>query len=101
MSDTGSVQITASTWDLRVCETLCALFKNGVCFLWPSGSPKRAGLQSKHPWGLISPVQDPQVGEPDVGCGPLYSLGRTSAIVIILLFVGYLAQGVGLDYTAS
>lgn len=50
--------------------------------------------------GLISPVQDPQAGEPDVGCGPLYSLGRTSAIVIILLFVGYLAQGVGLDYTA-
>ena len=33
------------------------------------GSPKRAGLQSKHPWGLIFPVLDPQVGEADVGCG--------------------------------
>lgn len=66
--------------------------------LWLS---QRAGLQSKHPWGSISPVQDPQVG---AGSGVLdlfTPLGRTSAIVIILLFVGYLAQGMRLDYTAS
>ena len=70
---------------------------------WPSEQTSLgAHLPSAGSTGwLIFPVQDPQVGEADVGCGPLYSLGRTSAIVIILLFVGYLAQGVSLDYTAS
>ena len=52
-------------------------------------------------WGLIFLVQDPQAGQPDVGLRPPHSLGRISAIVIILLFRGCLPRDVGLNYTAS
>ena len=48
-------------------------------------------------WGLVFPVQDPQAGEHNVGLSP-FSLGRTSAIVINLPFVGHLPRGLGLDY---
>ena len=46
-------------------------------------------FKARRPGGLVFLVWDPQAGEPDVGLGP-HSLGRTSAIVIILLFVGHL-----------
>ena len=36
-----------------------------------------------------------------MGLRPLYSLGRTSLIVIILPFVVRLPGGIGLDYTVS
>ena len=55
-----------------------------------------AGFESQTFSVLICLLQDPQVGESDVGLDPL---GRTCAIVIILPFVGHLPGHVGPDYT--
>ena len=46
-------------------------------------------------------MQDPWGLEPKVGLGTLVPLGRTFAIIIILLFMDHLPMVVGLDYTAS
>ena len=43
--------------------------------------------------GIVFLVQDPWSGE-----WTPYSLGRISAIVIIILFIGCLPEGVVLDY---
>ena len=65
--------ITASTLDPGACESLCAPFKSTVSTshsslgLWRV-SP--AGLQSQMLWGLVFPVYDPQVMEPNMGSDP-------------------------------
>ena len=77
-----------------VCEILCVPFKRGISVSYsPLALPKSStvGLQSQTFWGFFFLVQDSWAGEPNVGLGTLRSLGRrTSAIVIILPFVGHL-----------
>ena len=46
-------------------------------------------------------MQDPWGLEPKVGLGILVPLGRTFAVIIILLLMDHLPMGMGLDYTAS
>ena len=72
-------------------------------FLQSSGSSNTSpcGLQSQLFSEVVFPVQDTQTGEPDVGLGPPHSLGRTSEIVIILLFVNCQPRVIGLDDTTS
>ena len=76
---------------LRVCEVLCAPFKSGVCV---SYSPLTVLYLSPVPFkatcfeGVIFQHRTAR-------------LGRTSAIVIVFLFVGCLPGSVGLGYTVS
>ena len=83
---------------------LCIPFKSGVFI---SHNPlsllkvSPAGLQSQTFWGLALLRQDPRAGEPAVGLRPFSSLGRSSAVVIILPFVDCPARHMGLDYTTS
>ena len=74
-----------------------------ILFLKVSGSP-----QNKHHWtsatnilGFHHPDAGFLVWEAQCGAQTFYSLQRTSAIVIILLFGGRLPKGIGFDYTAS
>ena len=97
-SHPGSFQITASALGLRVCEILCAPFKNRVYFLQPSGSP-----ESKPHWPSESNVLRaylPSTWPPGWGaqCGAQipWDLGRSCAIVTILQFVDYSPVGVSL-----
>ena len=90
---------SCSVWDL------CAPFKNGVYFPQPSGSPKSKPHWPSKPNVLGAHL--PGAGPPPPGWGAWWglktphSLRRTSAIVIILPFVGLPPRGVGLDYTVS
>lgn len=89
--DLGFFQVTASVLGFRVCEVLCAPFKSGVCV---SYSPLTVLYLSPVPFkatcfeGVIFQLRTAR-------------LGRTSAIVIVFLFVGCLPGSGGLDYTVS
>lgn len=91
-------------WLLLLREIVCAFFNSGVFI---SHNPlsllkvSPAGLQSQTFWGLALLRQDPRAGEPAVGLRPFSSLGRSSAVVIILPFVDCPARHMGLDYTSS
>lgn len=64
--------MTTSAFGLRVCETLCVLFKREFSVTrWLA--PKQAPLtfKAKCSGGFIFPVQDPQAEEPDTVLGPL------------------------------
>ena len=101
MSDTGSFQITASPRVLECVRSCVHSLKMEPLFpmaLWLS---QESWPSEQTSLGVHLPSAGSIGWGACLGCGPLYSLGRTSAIVIILLFVGYIAQGVGLDYTAS
>lgn len=96
-SNPGPFQIT-SALGLRACEILCVPFKNTVCFPHPCGSTE------SNPHWLSRPYLP---GAGALGQGIQYgtqtrhSLRRSSAIVIILQFVGCLPGSMGLDYTVS
>ena len=78
---------------LRVESILIALF------ISPKLSP--TDLKAKH-WKSVFSVKHFWVEESSVGLGPLsHSLGRTFAIVIILLFVGHPPRGMDPDYIAT
>ena len=66
-------------------------------FLQPSGSSNTSpcGLQSQLFLEVVF------TGKPDVELGPPHSLGRTSEIVIILLFVSCQPRVIGLDDMTS
>ena len=91
-SDPGSFQITDPALGLRACVILHVPLKSRV-----SGSPLSKSHWSSKPdiLGACLPGAGP------LGLGILIPFGRTSAIVIILPFVGHLPRGVGLDQTAS
>ena len=101
-SDPGSFQITASALGHRACETLCVPFKSWVSISYsPVGLPKvnPTGFQSQMLWGFTCLVQDSWAGQKSQ-CGPQtsHSFGRTSAVVIIHLFVDHLpGDNMGLD----
>ena len=102
-SDPGFLQITASMLGLRACQILQKPLKGGVCFLLPSGSPEH-----KPHWPSKSDVLGARLhdaGPPgwgvQYGAWTAHSSGKTSAIVIILPFMGCLPRDEGLDYTAS
>ena len=85
-SDPDFFQTTASVLGLRAYEILHVPFKSGVSVSYsPSALPKMSptGFQSQMFWGLISLMQDPQVGCPIWGSDPC-SLGRISMVVIFL-----------------
>ena len=93
--DPGSFHITASTLGSGVCESLCATLRGDSLFPTPSGAPK-----SKPHWPSKSNILG--VHLPDAGHLSWrtwserqlpYSLGRTSVIVIVLLFVSSLPGG--------
>ena len=90
-SDLGSFQIIASVLRFGACETLGLPFKSGVCL---SHSPltllkvSLTGFQSQKFWGSSSHFRTPRVGSPMWDLAPSF-LGRTSAVVIFLLFVGH------------
>ena len=93
----GSVQAISKLlplcWFLeRVRFCTCSLRMGSLnpTVLWLSGS-------SQIFWGLFFPVQNYWAGEIR---WKLHSLGRTSAIVMILPFVGHLPRGLGLDCTS-
>ena len=95
-SDSGSFQITASSLDPRAYEIWYAPFKSGVSIFHslldlPRVSP--SGLQSQMLWGLIFLAQC-WAQNPS-------SLGRTSAVVVTLLFLGCRTRSIGLDCTVT
>lgn len=97
MGLTNSFQISASALDPKACEILYAFFKSGVSFSHSTQDiPKvsRAGLQVQMFRGLVFPVQEPQVKEPNVGAQTIHSLRRAS--VIIFQLVGCPSRGIGL-----
>ena len=80
------------------------VYPSRVESLFPTdcGSPqnKTPGLQSQTFWGLVFLLQTPGLGSPMWSLDPLI-LGRTSALVIILFFVGHVPGSVGLDCIVS
>ena len=71
-SDSGSFQTTASALGLGAWEILCVPFKCGVFVSYrplalPNISP--TGFQSQMFWRLVFLMQDPWVGDPNVGLG--------------------------------
>ena len=83
---------------VRFCE--CPLRVESISYIplaLPKASP--AGLQSQMFWGLVFLMQDPLAWGVWRGAWTPCFLGKTSAIIIILLFVGCPPRGMGLDYT--
>ena len=98
-SDPSSFQIAASTLGPVVCEILCVPFKSGFSFPQPSVFPKsKPCLPSKlNILGAHLPDIRPRAQS---GALILHSLGRTSAIVIILPSMGHPpGYMMSLDYT--
>lgn len=91
-SDSDSFQTAASSLSPQACDILCMPFKNEIfishasplCF--PKLSP--TGLQNYTFWKLIFPKQDAQTRETNIAWKSC-SLGRSSAIIFNLLFVGH------------
>ena len=79
------------------------LFKSGASIF-----PRFLGLTRLSPialpsqilLGLIFLVQDPRAGEPSMKLRP-HTFGRTSSIVIILLFVCHPPNSMGVDYLVN
>lgn len=84
-----------SVWGVRVCEILRAPFKNEVCVSFsPLALPRECsvGLQNE---GILRghlPSAEALGWEAQCEAWTLHSLGKTSAVVIILLFVGCLPR---------
>ena len=77
--DPGSFQITPSALGPRVCEDLCAPFRNGVSVSHsPQALPEMSptGLQSQMLWRLFFLEQDAWGREPDMGFRPLTPWGE-------------------------
>ena len=90
------------TWAWSLWDFAFALLERILCFLQPSGSPvcKHSGFQSQM-FGCLS--SQCRTSGWRAWCKvwiPCF-LGRTTAIVIIILFMGCLPGGFGLDYTMS
>ena len=79
-------------WVPESVRLLCTPFKSGVSFPQPSGSSKRKPHWPSKPnvLGAHLPSAEPLGREVQCGAWTPHSLGRTSAIVIILQFVGHL-----------
>ena len=101
-SNPRSFQIIACL-GLKQCESLLMTFRSGASVFYTLLDllhTRSTDLQSQMFWELIFPVQDSLVGSLMLSRTP-HSLGRTSAIVIILLFVGNLPSYMSLDCIAS
>ena len=102
-SDPSCIQITVSLLGLGACEILYEPFKSRICFLQLSGFPICKSHWPSKPDVLEACLQD--AGPQDWGAHcwvqTLFSLERTSSIIIILLFVGRQPRGVNLDYMMS
>ena len=100
--DADSLQITASVLGLALCETYCVPFKS-LCFLDSSGSPmhKPCCLSKPHILEPCFPGAGPPGWEAWCRAQTPHSSGRTSAVVIILPFVGCLPGGCGSDHRVS
>ena len=95
-SDPVFSQMTASALGPKVCEPLRAPFNRRVSVPHSPLTLRKvspAGFQSQMSCGLVFPVQDAWAGEPDMGLSPRF-LGRNSAIVIFLPFMGWPSRGV-------
>ena len=105
----SSFKTTDSSLGLAACEILCEPFKSESLFPRqlslcnsPYASPPTLPMQAlltfkaRHSRGSTSWCRNPRLGSPMWDSEP-HSLVRTSAIVIILQFVGHPAAGVGLD----
>ena len=102
-SDPGFFQIIAFSLGPRACEILCTPFRIGVSISHrPLVLPKvsAASLQSQTFVELVLLMQDPWAGE-WCGASTSCSLRRTSASVVIFLFVGHPPRGMGVDYITS
>ena len=89
---------------LGVCEILCVPSKSGISISYSPLALLKVcptGLQSQIFWGLIFPVHSSQGWGDQCGAQTPPSLGTTSIIVIILLFVGLPPRSMGLDCTVS
>ena len=102
-SDPGSFQTTPLQWDLEHVRFCTHPLRAYLSFPQPFNPPEH-----KPRWFSKSDILGPCL--PSAGslswgaqCGAqtTCSLGRTSVVVIILLFVGHPTQGMGLDCTAN
>ena len=91
-SDPGFVQIVVSELGLKVCEILRVPCLSGVSISYRPLTLLNASctFKARCPGGLSSWCPDPHSWEAWYGSWTLHSLGRSSAIVTILLFVGHL-----------
>ena len=102
MSDPGFFQITASELRLGACRfgmgplSVKYLFSTALRF-----SYMQALLAFKaNCYGVLSSQCKNPRPESSVRAQSSHSQGRTSTIVVILLFVGHLPRGMGFDYGA-
>ena len=89
---------------LRACDILCMPFKSTASVSHsPPAVPNTNPICLQRPvfWALIFLVQDPQAKEPDVGLRPPCALGRTFAMVIILLLWVTYPGDMGVDCIMS
>ena len=102
-SDPGSFQITVSALVSGVCEILCVPLRVESLFPTALGSPEGKPCWPSKPNVLVARL--PSAGCQGWGapCGVQTpcSLGRISAVVILLLYVGCPPGGLGLEYTAT
>ena len=101
-SDPGFFQMTASALVPEACEILCVPFGSGVFISYSPLALLKASpacLQSQMFWRNHLPGAVPLGWGAQFGSQTPCFFGRTSAIVIILPFVGYPPRGVGLDCT--
>ena len=91
-SDPGFFQIVASELGLTMCEILHVPCLSGVSISYRPLALLNASctFKGRYSGGLSSWCQDPHDWEAWYGSWTHHSLGRTSAIVTILLFIGYL-----------
>ena len=100
VSLTEVTQVNASALGLGACMILCTPSKIRVsvaCSPEALLNTSPTGFQSQMFWGLVFLMQSPWVEEPQTPC----SSGRTSMMVIFLLFVDHQAESVDPDYTMS
>ena len=91
-----------ASWNMHQ-DFECILSKRSFYFLQAAGSPKSspAGLQSQMLWHSYSQCRTPQAKRAQCGAWNPHYLGRTSANVIILPFVGHPCGGMSFDYITS
>lgn len=97
-SDPRSFQIIACALGLRQCENLLMSFRSGPSVFYTPLDLLHTRFTDQMFWELIFPAQDSLVGS--LMSSTPHSLGRTSAIVIIFLFVSKLPSYMSLDCIA-
>ena len=99
--DPGSFQSTASALGFGPCEILFLSFTSGVSVSYSPPAllyTSPTGLQNQTFWKLHAELLS---WGARCGARTPSSMGRTSATMIILPFVGHLPRGMGPDHTVS